>query len=318
MELDDLTVPSRWSDAPVYRLAGCSQFYFDHDGSAGEPSDPVWDVAAECLGSLDEATHWIGPLNTRKRKLGADLTDVRATLQRSWGEACARFGTVSMRAFSRPDPPRQQLSLSLPCPGSRDPRAVLVTGELPSLFLTQPEVVVERVLHRASILRPRVGLVGFSLMSETWMEPHHVDSALPYLERYPGLSLPYQLEWGADGAGIPGIDWLTVLGTDALGLAGGVAELRARLEDAAGATGTPVPEVLEYPGGVVVRAGGTPQLADHPETGGAPRGYRAVDAALRPLRWDGRSPRPSAQLKVGRIKGIDPAEVTHRWVTRFE
>ena len=137
------------------------------------------------------------------------------------------------------------------------------------------------------------------------------------LEQYPGLSLPYQLVWGAGGAGIPGIDWLTVIGDGALALAGGVEALRARLDDAAKTFGNAVPEVIGYPGGVVVRAGETP-LLDDPETGRAPREYRAVDAALRELRWDGRSSKPSAQLKVGSIKGLDPAEVTLRWVTRFE
>lgn len=318
MEFDDLTVTSRWSDAPVYRLAGCSQFYFDYGGSAVESFSPVWDVTVECLRSLDEATGWIGPLDTRQQELGTDLADVRNAIQQGWGEACSRFGTVSLRVFSTPDPPRQQLSLSLPCSGSRDRWAMLVTGERPSRFVNDADLVVERVLRHASILRPHLGLIGFGLMSEPWMEPHHVASALPYLEQYPGLSLPYRLEWGADGAGIPGIDWLTVLGEGPLALAGGITRLRTRLTEAGEALGVGAPEVIEYPGGIVVRAGRTPRLTNDPETGGAPVEYRAVDAALRQLRWDGRSSKPSALLKVGTLKGIDPAEVTRRWATRFE
>lgn len=317
MDVDDLTVPSRWSGKPVYRLAGCSQFYFAHDGLAGESFDRVWTAAAECLESLDEASHWIGPLDTRTRKIGADAAAVRDAIEQGWDDACARFGAVTLRAFSRPDPPRQQLSLSLPRPDSREPWAALVTGDRPSRLVAHPDAAVERTLRHASALRPHVGLVGFGLMSEPWMEPHHAESALPFLERYPGLNLPYRLEWGADGAGIPGVDWLTVLGERPLALAGGIAGLRTRLQDAAEALAVPAPEVLEYPGGAIVRAGQVPQL-DDPETGGAPRAYRAVDAALRALRWTGRSPKPGALLKVGGLKGIDPAEATHRWVTRFD
>lgn len=66
-----------------------------------------------------------------------------------------------------------------------------------------------------------------------------------------------------------------------------------------------------------MRAGETPQLGDT-EAGGAPLEYRVVDAALRPLRWDGCSSRRSALLNLGKIKGADPVEATRRWAARFE
>lgn len=317
MEVDDLTVPHRRSHAAVYRLAGCSQFYFDPPEPAGALTEHVWEVTAECLGLLDEVNRWIGPLDTRPRALG-DLEQVRDALRRDRAPAWAQFDSVALRAFSQPDPPRQQFSLVLPAPGSRQRFASLVMGERPSTLRRNAEAVVERVLRHASALQPHVGLVGFGLMSEPWMEPHHVESAWPYLERYPGLQLPYQLEWGADEAGIPGIDWLTVLGERPLALLGGPTELRQRLEATAEVLGAPTPQVLDYACGVVVRACETPQLGDA-ETEGAPAGYRTVDAALRPLRWDGRSTRPSALLKVReKANGITPAEATRLWAARFE
>lgn len=255
MHLDELTVPSRWSGKPVYRLAGCSRFSFDPPGSAGESFETLWSVTAECLELLDEASHWIGPLNTRPKALGTSLTLLREVLEQERDRAFAQFEAVGLRVFSTPDPPRQQLSLTLPKPDSRQRFADLVMGERPSISLQQPDLVVERTLRHVSALRPYVGLVGFGLMSETWMEPHHVDSAWPYMQRYPGLQLPYRLEWGADGAGIPGVDWLTVLGAGPLSLMGGEAGLRRRLDSAAAQVGAPAPQLLEYDGGVVVRAG---------------------------------------------------------------
>ena len=58
-----------------------------------------------------------------------------------------------------------------------------------------------------------------------------------------------------------------------------------------------------------------PKLGDS-EGEGAPLGYRVVDAALRPLRWDGRSSRRSALLKAP--PGVDPEHATLRWARRFE
>lgn len=239
MHLDELTVPSRWSGKPVYRLAGCSRFSFDPPGSAGESFETLWSVTAECLELLDEASHWIGPLNTRPKALGTSLALLREALEQERDRAFAQFEALGLRVFSTPDPPRQQLSLTLPKPDSRQRFADLVMGERPSISLQQPDLVVERTLRHASALRPHVGLVGFGLMSETWMEPHHVDSAWPYMQRYPGLQLPYRLEWGADGVGIPGVDWLTVLGAGPLSLMGGEAGLRRRLDDAAAQLGAP-------------------------------------------------------------------------------
>lgn len=316
MDLDDLTVPHRWSGTPVYRLAAGTQYYFACDREAGVPFESVWTVAADCLASLDEVTHWIGPLDTRVRTLG-DPSRVRAALERDREQAWAQSESLTLRAFSRPDPPRQQFGLALPAPWNRDPRARLVVGDRPSRFVTDADAVVDTVVRQARLLRPHAGFVGFTLLSEPWMEPHHVASALPYLERHPGLNLPYMLEWGAAGAGIPGVDWLTVLGEAPLALIGGVQALRRRLADAAHVVRVPAPVLLEYDGGVVIRAGATPQLGDT-AADGAPAAYRAVDAALRPLRWDGRSTSPNALLKVGRVKGLDPVEETRRWATRFE
>ena len=318
VNLDDLTVPHRYSGDPVYRLSSCTQFFFASPGSGnGVSFEQVRDLTAECLQLLDEASHWIGPLDTRKRGLDS-IDTVLEALTRDRDAALTKFAATTLRVFAQPDPPRQQLALSLPAPDASAGFAQLVIGERPSPIMHDPETVVARTLRYASALRPHVGLVGLGLMAETWMEPHQVDSAWPYLERYPGLQLPYRLEWGADGAGIPHIDWLTVLGERPLDLLGGVAELSRRLDDAADAHGAPAPQLLEYKGGVLVRASSTP-LMDDGGSPGAPTGYRIVDAALRPLRWDGRSSKPNSRLKVNeKSSGLTRAEATLRWATRFE
>lgn len=318
MDFDDLSVTHRLSGKPVYRLAGCSRFFFESPGNDAAAFARVWSVAAECIGMLDEASHWIGPLDNRARRFSGDLVAVRETIERDRNEANERFDGSWLRVYADPDPPRQQFTLSLNAPGSDIPFAGIVLGQRPSGFLRHPDEVVAQTLHRASALRPHVGLVGFCLLSEPGMEPQHIDSAWPYLERYPGLQLPYQLDFGAEGTGIPHIDWLTVLGAAPLEVLGGVSALRRRLEDAAGARGAFAPQLIAYDGGVIVRAGEAPQLRGA-EDGAAPLEYQVVDAALRELRWDGRATKPNHVLKVSEQgNGISRTEATLRWAARFE
>lgn len=317
MDIDELTVPHRFSGTPVYRLAGGAQCFFAHGAGARISLDEVWRAVVESLEPLDGLERWIGPLDARPRSLPADLGEIRAALERDGEEAMARFDAVTLRMYSQPDPPRQQLSLVLPAPEGRHPWGSLATGTAPSAFLSAPDAVVERMLRIAELLRPHTASAGLWLMSEPWMEEHHVASALPFLERHPGLNLPHRLEWGAEGRGIAGIDWLTMLGERPLELLGGADELRRRLAEAAARLGTATPEVVVYGGGALVRACQAPRLGDASAEGdGAPVEYRVVDAALRPLRWDGRSSRPNALLKVG--SGEARAEATERWATRFE
>lgn len=317
VRLDELTVTHPHSGRPVYRLAGCSQLFFAPPGSPGAASfEELWDVTAECLALRDEAMYWIGPLGADPRRLPGGLSPVRDALADERDEAFARYGAMNLRVWSHPDPPRQQFSLAVPSPDSRERFAQLVMGERPSVLIRQPEIVVERAIRQARLLRPHAGLIGFGLMSQTWMEAHHADSAWPFLQRYPGLQLPYQLTWGADGAGIPAVDWLTLLGDRPLALLGGVDGVRRRLSASAEALCASVPQVLEYEGGAMVRAGDTPKLDDD---GAAPIEYRVVDAALRPLRWDGRTSTPNRLLKVReRARGVTRAEATRRWAARFE
>ena len=110
-----------------------------------------------------------------------------------------------------------------------------------------------------------------------------------------------------------------MLGEEPLDLIGGAEELRRRLAEAGARLGTATPEVVVYSGGALVRACETPRLGDASAGGegdGAPVEYCAVDAALRPLRWNGRSSRPSALLRVH--SGEARAQATERWASRFE
>ncbi len=318
MDLDELTVPHRHSGLPVYRLRGGSRFDFRPDEGDPAELDRVWPVVASALAELDGASHWIGPLDTRARPLPESpdaAGELRAALREGWAAAMTEFEAVTLRVFSSPAPPRQQLSLIVPAPASREPWASLVVGESPSSFFASPEAVIERTLRGAALLRPHAGSVGLCLMSEPWMEHQHTASALPYLQRYPGLGLPHRLERGAGGSGIGGVDWLTILGEDPLELIGGIAGLRDCLREAARSLDAPEPELFGYDGGVLVRAGEMPKLGDS-EGEGAPLGYRVVDAALRPLRWDGRPSRRSALLKAP--PGVDAEHATLRWARRFE
>ena len=258
MDLDELTVPHRRSGVPVYRLRGGSRFDFRAEREDAAELDRVWPVVASVLAELDGTSHWIGPLDTRVRSLPEtpDAADaLRSALQQGWAAAMTEFEAVTLRVFSSPDPPRQQLSLIVPDPASREPWASLVVGESPSSFFASPEAVIERTLREAALLRPHAGSVGLCLMSEPWMEHQHTASALPYLQRYPGLGLPHRLEMGAGGRGIGGVDWLTILGEDPLELVGGITGLRDRLREAARSLDAPEPELLRYDGGALVRAG---------------------------------------------------------------
>lgn len=299
----------------MYRLAACLDLTF-RQGGGGVGLDEVWDVVTGQLGALDHVSHWIDANpRPRQRRLPGDLGVIGEHLTSMWPALCeAPFGSaLTLRVFDLPHPPREQLTLTIPTPSDRRDWSNLIVARRPSWVMDDPEAVVEGMLELATRLRPHHATAGLSLMSEPWMERSYFASAFPHLEAHPGLTVPYQLRWGADGAGIASIGWLTVLGDEPLRLVGGAGGLERSLADAAERCGVAPPELIRFDGGVLVRAGNRP---DPGERGAAPASYRAADAALRPLRWDGVSDHPNHWLRTAPEK--DRKETTRRWMARFE
>ncbi|MFD1812778.1 type VI immunity family protein [Rhodococcus gannanensis] len=313
MDIDELTVAHRGSGTPVYRLTGGAQFHF-RCGDGGTPFPHSWDVTARRIEAMLRLDRWLGPIDATPRPMPSTTAPVLDVVLADRHSAEERFSAVTLRAYSTPLPPREQLTLVLPSDG-RPPWASLVTGEPPSTFRDRPDDVVEATLRDAALLRPIVGAVGFHLMSEPWMESQYTAHALPFLQRYPGLNLPHRYDWNIDGARVQSVDWLTVLGDELLSPLGGRDRLRTRLADTAERMGAPAPTVLPYDGGVVVRAGAGPQFGDSAGQG-APPSYRVVDAVVRRVRWDGIAHTPSGLLKTAR--GVDRVDATRRWAARFE
>lgn len=203
------------------------------------------------------------------------------------------------------------VSASLPRePGQR----CTVTCFLPGSELDRQGAValVERVLHWSSVLRPTSGTFGLSLLPEFGAsDPFQTPMAYPYLARHPGLDWPdvglwAVRAWMTGGPYLRTVYWLTLADDRVLARKGG----RDRIVAGLGTGVSP----MDYPGGVIFRAGLEPQLGDM-NLGQVPDAYRAVSAALSGLAFTEFKP------KYGLFRvppPLMPGEAARDWVRRFD
>jgi hypothetical protein len=117
--------------------------------------------------------------------------------------------------------------------------------------------------------------------------------------RFPGLELDRPSYHRMSlAAGIKGVNWLTVLGERWLEKLGGLGSLERHLESDAFT-------LLEFSGGVVIQAGGEPELGD-------------VNRRLKPERYRalGRVTQPLLVRELHGLRGFD-AESAREWLARF-
>lgn len=98
-------------------------------------------------------------------------------------------------------------------------------------------------------------------------------------------------------AGIKGVNWLTLLGTELAARAGGVDELTTKLPKSC--------RVVPVPNGILIRAGDRPTIGDRQENADL-SAYRAVGQVLAPFRFVNHQP----------IFG--DVDTTDRWLSRFD
>jgi len=173
---------------------------------------------------------------------------------------------------------------------------------------TEPDALIARLLDWCGRLKPMQGVVGLSPLFELGMERSYPQVYWPFLSRFVG----FDHDWGfamslGDVRAIKGVNWLTILDDGFVAELGGKAALRKAVG--------PEAEVLDWAGGVLIRAGAEPQIGDR-NIDDWPEAYIAVNRALRPIRFEAYPSTPMAFLKVP--PPLDPVEETLKWVRRFD
>ncbi|MCO6389455.1 DUF3396 domain-containing protein [Aliihoeflea aestuarii] len=168
---------------------------------------------------------------------------------------------------------------------------------------------VETTRRWAASLEAAHGTAGYSVLLEHGeFGAGGVRALMPALKRFPGLDFSdpgmFLVEASAaDAASIESINWLTVLGDDALTRLGGAEEIAQRLG--------PACQVHLYPTGAILLAGDVPQLGDGSRAI-VPDEYRRIAQTVRPIRFSG--------YKRGLFVlggGEDEREETRKWLQRF-
>ncbi|MHB2264868.1 type VI immunity family protein [Aliihoeflea sp. PC F10.4] len=170
--------------------------------------------------------------------------------------------------------------------------------------------LVEITRKWASVLKAAHGTAGYSVLLEQGeFGAGGVMALMPALKRFPGLDFSdpgmFLVEASAaDVTSIKSINWLTVLGDDALAKLGGPDAVAQKLG--------PTCQVHSYPGGAILQAGDVPQLGDRNRAIVLDE-YRRVAELVRPIRF---SAYKRGLFVLG--GGEDEREETRKWLQRFD
>lgn len=185
----------------------------------------------------------------------------------------------------------------------------------PSAVLRDADEYVALILSWSAAVRPQQGTAGFALVDEIGMAHHRRGAAWQWWERYPGLDCAVfnvQLKPGR----YQSVNWLTILGDTVINRLGGLESLQVRLHETAAERQTTPPTVHPYDGGVLIRACELPQLSDRGR-GEVHPAYRAVNAALRPGRFEDYPEGPNIHL-IDAPRTRNLRQATLDWVRRFD
>ena len=176
-------------------------------------------------------------------------------------------------------------------------------------FAERPGTFQDFVLSFAKRLRPLSGYGGIGVQ-----EPLDYGARIPSMvtvrqlaERFPGLEIESpHIHTIHVGAGIKGVNWLTILADRWVQQIGGFDYLHTRLDDDF--------ELIPYDGGVMIQAGPKPQLGDV-TTNRWPQHYVALAKLLKPIQI-----KEHYSFHTGDVPGsgrID-SEASEAWIFRFD
>lgn len=317
---DDLLIPHRHSGRAIMRVGVQAQLYFP----AGHERR-VRLAAIDALGAYAELAG--GHLRrirsgdgSRDYELGAgDILGI----ERRAAEGARSDEVFGLSLIDELELHRWHATAQLIGEGAKEWLSYFYSAVPPSFIKGDPDRYVEAVAGLASILRPDYGSAGFALIGEIGMELQRPHESWAMLSRFSGLDFFGAFNLKAKPRAIQSVNWLTILGGDALRALGGREVLEARLRAAWAALSDetreerrPLDDLLyEYDGGVIVRAGRLPQMGDRLASG-APEAFIAAYEALSPIVFRGYGGRVSELIKLP--PGLDRREETLGWITRFE
>ena len=155
-----------------------------------------------------------------------------------------------------------------------------LTISVPLGFLTErPADFPELVLRWSRRLQPFHGYggIGIQTMHDDALAGMHEREVFAMAQRFPGLEVDYPMNHTlSTQSGIKGGNWITVLANPWVEKLGGVEKIRQAL-------GTEQFRVDEYPGGVMILAGGIPEIGDRNRRIDTPT-YRKLAHLLKPIR----------------------------------
>ena len=316
--LDELTLPAPQTGTPLQRLGVTAQFAVP-DGHRPQARRAALGIVLDAYSiAPDGFRRWMTTDDDRPRSIPASSPEAFATaVEVEFAPVVDRpDALMSLAVFPDETPPRWQASATVL---ARDPRrawlSTVVVSVPPSAALCDPGAYVGRVRDWAARLRPQYGTAGFALVDELGMAHHRSGAAWPWLQRYPGLDVePFSLQ--PKPGRLVTVNWLTVLGDDVLDTLGGLRTVRERLDDAARARSVPPPQLVPYDGGALVQSARLPELGDR-TTGDIPASLRAVNAAVRPARFDDHPEYPSVHL-LDAPRRLDRRQATLEWCRRFD
>jgi hypothetical protein len=167
------------------------------------------------------------------------------------------------------------------------------------------EVLLAATLRWCAICQPVHGSAGFVFIFGNDQESEYTQQLF---KRFPGFDFQdggwFSLETRDIHNRIKCVNWLTVLCDALVEELGGRDKMRATLE--------PVCKVHDYPGGVVIQAGATPQIGDTWRDE-VPEAYRLVARYTKAIRFE------AYREGLFRVpQGLDDNEETLAWIRRFD
>ncbi|MCU0625000.1 MAG: DUF3396 domain-containing protein [Gemmatimonadaceae bacterium] len=265
------------------RLALMATFYV-----MGGSDAPLKGILRECAeefdGMIGDQLRWIAQSATGKWKEVKGGRRPKPGLLEAIDRAPAGSGwDVAMHAGPTRDSASDfacMIAASFAWKTERLHEASHVTVHLPiDYFAARSESFGDFVMRWATRLRPIHGYAGLgcALSVDPRVARSTVRNAFPFALRHPGLELDSPVFHSiAAWEGIKGVNWLTILDDDWVTRAGGADALRADL---------PAPSftIRPYDGGLIIQAGGTPQMGDLNRRN-VPMEYVSVARRLRALR----------------------------------
>ncbi len=325
-KLDNVVIAHHESGQPVMRFSAQLQLFLANGAEPASRRAAVTVLESFRQIAPDRITHMqVHPDAPLLRVESADFpARCHAEAERAFPpDEGLRLHVTSLPAT----PPQWQAHAALaPAEAGADTISVLNAAVPPSFVRADPDRYLALVLDWCARMKPMHGLAGFAPVYGIGAEADHMQETWPFLARFPGLNytIPYPKAVEGQGARkISGINWLTILGEQALAALGGRTYLVERLADAWALVVDEAPRpglppgigLHDYDGGVLIRAGMHPQMGDV-NMGNIPEAYRAVSDALRPIRFEDYQQNPMDLIRVPRP--LDAYEETLNWLHRFD